>query len=57
MFPGSAVLFEELLRAAAVLVKPGGLVLYVTCALAEAENDGIDLSCGSKVAACSSLRP
>ncbi|CAE7322435.1 NSUN3 [Symbiodinium pilosum] len=31
----------ELLRAAAVLVKPGGLVLYVTCALAEAENDGV----------------
>ncbi|CAE7411603.1 NSUN3 [Symbiodinium sp. KB8] len=31
----------ELLRAAAALVKPGGLVLYVTCALAEAENDGV----------------
>ena len=35
---------QELLRAAAALVKPGGLVLYVTCALAEAENDGLGLS-------------
>ena len=31
----------ELLRCAAGLVKPGGVVLYATCALSEAENDGV----------------
>ncbi|CAJ1338270.1 unnamed protein product [Effrenium voratum] len=31
----------ELLRSAASLVKVGGVVLYATCALAEAENDGV----------------
>ena len=36
------------MRAAAALVKPGGLVLYVTCALAEAENDGLGLSLKQK---------
>ena len=31
---------QELVRCAAALVKPGGLILYVTCALSEVENDG-----------------
>eukprot|EP00930_Biecheleria_cincta_P088058 TRINITY_DN77295_c0_g1_i1.p1 TRINITY_DN77295_c0_g1~~TRINITY_DN77295_c0_g1_i1.p1 ORF type:complete len:358 (-),score=57.38 TRINITY_DN77295_c0_g1_i1:164-1237(-) len=31
----------ELLRTASALVKPGGLVVYCTCALAEQENDGV----------------
>ncbi|CAK0794255.1 unnamed protein product [Prorocentrum cordatum] len=31
----------ELLRTAASLVKPGGLVLYCTCALSEQENEGV----------------
>lgn len=31
----------ELLRTGASLVKPGGLVLYCTCALAEQENEGV----------------
>ena len=35
--------WKELLRCAGTLVKPGGVVLYVTCALAEAENDGQNL--------------
>ena len=33
-------LCQELLKSAAALVKQGGLVIYVTCALSELENDG-----------------
>jgi len=31
----------ELLRCAARLVRPGGLILYATCALSETENDAV----------------
>merc|ERR1712007_365546 len=31
----------ELLKCAAGLVRPGGVILYVTCALSEQENDGV----------------
>lgn len=31
----------EILLCAALLVKPGGVILYCTCALAEKENDGV----------------
>lgn len=31
----------EILQCAAALVKPGGCILYCTCALAEQENDGV----------------
>ncbi|CAK9038166.1 mitochondrial (NOL1/NOP2/Sun domain family member 3), partial [Durusdinium trenchii] len=31
----------ELLRCASALVKPRGILLYVTCALSETENDGV----------------
>ncbi|MFQ3680032.1 MAG: SAM-dependent methyltransferase, partial [Pseudanabaenaceae cyanobacterium] len=40
-WPGLAQLQRELLQAAALWVKPGGVLLYVTCTLRRAENEAI----------------